>query len=72
MEALSTLERIRRHRHQQWLQDLRQRTEQVGRPCQELGIALEAVLLFGSRARGDFDGLSDTDLIVIGRSGAGR
>ena len=30
------------------------------------GIGIEQVLLFGSRARGDFDGHSDVDLIAVG------
>ena len=30
------------------------------------GIGIELVLLFGSRARGDFDGHSDVELIAVG------
>lgn len=64
--ALSTLERIRQERQQNWLNDLRARVGLVGARCLAEGIGIQQVLLFGSRARGDYDGLSDTDLIAIG------
>ena len=53
--GLSTLERLRQQRHERWLNDLQQRlAETLGDlPCR--------VWLFGSRARGDWDGVSDTD-----------
>jgi HEPN domain-containing protein len=49
---------LRGQRHGRWLEDLQQRlAETLGDlPCR--------VWLFGSRARGDWDGLSDTDLLV--------
>jgi len=33
--------------------------------CRELGVRLEEVILFGSRARGDFRKDSDWDLLII-------
>ena len=33
--------------------------------CRELGVRLEKVILFGSRARGDFRKDSDWDLLII-------
>ena len=57
-DALSPLERLRRRRHERWLEALQQQlTETLTEvPCR--------VWLFGSRARGDWDGFSDTDLLV--------
>jgi len=66
MAALSTLERIRQRRHQRWLAELQRNTERVCQRCVSEGIGIEQVLLFGSRARGDFDGYSDVDLIAVG------
>ena len=61
-DALSPLERLRQQRHERWLNDLQQRlAETLGDlPCR--------VWLFGSRARGDWDGYSDTDLLVEAES----
>ena len=55
---LSAFERLRLQRHQRWLETLQRRlAETLGeQPCR--------VWLFGSRARGDWDGVSDTDLLV--------
>ena len=33
--------------------------------CKNMGIAQEKIILFGSRGRGDFDRLSDYDILVI-------
>jgi predicted nucleotidyltransferase len=56
--GLSPFEQLRRRRHQRWLEQLQLRlAETLGDlPCR--------VWLFGSRARGDWDGFSDTDLLV--------
>ena len=56
--GLSTFARLRQRRHQQWLAELQQRLDETlgDLPCR--------VWLFGSRARGDWDGFSDTDLLV--------
>lgn len=66
MASLSTLARIRQERHLNWLAELRRKVQEVGERCVDQGLGIEAVLLFGSRARGDFDGHSDTDLIAVG------
>jgi predicted nucleotidyltransferase len=56
--TLSPLEQVRHRRHERWLEDLQQRLAEtlVDVPCRGW--------LFGSRARGDWDGFSDTDLLV--------
>ena len=58
-DRLSPLERLRQRRHDRWLEALRHQLAEVlvAFPCR--------VWLFGSRARGDWDGLSDTDLLVV-------
>ena len=66
MEALSTLARIRQKRHLDWLAEMRRQVQKLGARCVADGVGIEAVLLFGSRARGDFDGRSDVDLIAVG------
>lgn len=58
LERLSAVECLRRSRHQLWLQQLRAEvTERLLPSC--------VVYLFGSRARGDWDGFSDTDLLAV-------
>jgi hypothetical protein len=62
------LERLRQARQQRWLDDRRQAVAEAlaggdgldGIPC--------LVFLFGSRARGDWDGYSDTDLLVVAQA----
>jgi predicted nucleotidyltransferase len=57
-DPLSPLEQVRRRRQERWLEELQQRLAETlaDLPCR--------VWLFGSRARGDWDGFSDTDLLV--------
>ena len=56
---------LRQQRHGAWLADLTTRLEQlVASSTSAYRDPLE-ILLFGSRARGDWDGLSDTDLLVV-------
>jgi len=56
---------LRQQRHAAWLADLTHRlAELVGTANDAQRCPLE-ILLFGSRARGDWDGLSDTDLLVV-------
>lgn len=59
---LSTLETLRRREHGRRLSVLRQRLPDAlgGMEC--------SVYLFGSLARGDWDGFSDTDLLVVAAS----
>ncbi len=61
-DRLSPLERLRQRRHDRWLEALRHQLAGVlvAFPCR--------VWLFGSRARGDWDGFSDTDLLVVAES----
>jgi predicted nucleotidyltransferase len=61
-DDLSPLERLRRRRHERWLEALQhQLAETLAEvPCR--------VWLFGSRGRGDWDGYSDTDLLVEAES----
>ncbi len=68
MVQLSQLARIRQERHQAWLEQMRSRCHAVGDACLSHGVGIEQVLLFGSRARGDFDGYSDIDLIAVGKT----
>lgn len=68
MVQLSKLARIRQERHQAWLEQMRSRCHAVGDACLNHGVGIEQVLLFGSRARGDFDGYSDIDLIAVGKT----
>lgn len=68
MVQLSQLARIRQESHRAWLEQMRSRCHAVGDACINHGVAIEQVLLFGSRARGDFDGYSDIDLIAVGKT----
>ena len=63
----TSFKELRERRHAQWLLKLKQQLRDVvahGNPNDGNQPALQ-VFLFGSRARGDWDGLSDTDLIVV-------
>ena len=53
---------LRTQRHGQWLKELRLALEDVMESSLERPDQID---LFGSRARGDWDGLSDTDLLVV-------
>ncbi len=68
MVQLSQLACIRQERHQAWLEQIRNRCHAVSDACLNHGVGIEQVLLFGSRARGDFDGYSDVDLIAVGKT----
>lgn len=68
MVQLSKLARIRQERHQAWLEQMRSRCHAVGDACLNHGVGIEQVLLFGSRARGDFDGYSEIDQIAVGKT----
>ena len=58
----SSLAALRTQRHAQWLHALRLSLQDLVKPSLERP---DQVYLFGSRARGDWDGLSDTDLLVV-------
>jgi len=56
---------LRQQRHAAWLTDLTTRLEQLAASSNSADTGPLEILLFGSRARGDWDGLSDTDLLVV-------
>ena len=58
----SSLAALRTQRHTQWLRELRLSLQELVEPSLERP---DQIYLFGSRARGDWDGLSDTDLLVV-------
>ena len=63
----TSFKELRERRHAQWLLKLKRQLRDVladGNKKEGNQSALQ-VYLFGSRARGDWDGLSDTDLIVV-------
>ena len=53
---------LRTQRHAQWLRELRLSLQDLVKSNLERP---DQIHLFGSRARGDWDGLSDTDLLVV-------
>lgn len=56
---------IRERRHREWLAYLRNRLHDVLDASNPLLRRPDQIWLFGSRARGDWDGLSDVDLLVV-------
>ena len=58
----SSLAALRTQRHAQWLHALRLSLQDLVKSKLERP---DQIYLFGSRARGDWDGLSDTDLLVV-------
>ena len=64
---MTSFKELRERRHAQWLLMLKQQLRDIvadGNKKDGNKSALQ-VYLFGSRARGDWDGLSDTDLLVV-------
>ena len=69
---MNSLGQLRQLRHQQWLAQLRQGLEAVVQADEHSDRQRpDQIYLFGSRARGDWDGLSDTDLLVVAATQAG-
>ena len=66
MASVSSLQKLRDQRHKCWLTELQQRLNSA-LAFEPVDKALWAIHLFGSRARGDWDGFSDTDLLVVAR-----
>lgn len=62
---MTSLAALRTQRHAQWLRNLSFSLHQLVLLSAERP---EQIYLFGSRARGDWDGLSDTDLLVVAAS----
>ena len=71
MAAVTSFQALRQQRHAQWLAELKQRINQVlvSSPPSST-VRPDQIYLFGSRARGNWDGLSDTDLLVVAESRA--
>ena len=65
MASVSPLQQLRDQRHRDWLTALQQELGEA-LASEQVDPSLWAIYLFGSRARGDWDGLSDTDLLVVG------
>ena len=71
MTGITSFQTLRQQRHAQWLADLKQRIRfLLAVPSPEGTTLPDQIYLFGSRARGDWDGLSDTDLLVVARDQA--
>lgn len=80
MPGITSIQQLRQQRHAQWLAGLKERINalldaepvdaQGHRQACESGpmVRPDQIYLFGSRARGDWDGLSDTDLLVVPRN----
>ena len=65
MASVSPLQHLRDRHHKDWLTALQHQLGQA-LASEQVDSALWAIHLFGSRARGDWDGFSDTDLLVVG------
>ena len=59
---MSSFKALRERRHAQWLTQLKQQLRDV---VNNQSQPAPQIYLFGSRARGDWDGFSDTDLLVV-------
>ena len=71
MTGMTSLQKLRQQWHAQWLCDLQQRIDDLlGQSVPGVNARPDQIYLFGSRARGDWDGLSDTDLLVVAESTA--
>ena len=69
MPETSSFQQLREQRHARWLADLKGSIRALleSEPLRHAPQP-EQIYLFGSRARGDWDGLSDTDLLVVART----
>ena len=63
---MTSFSELRRERHRVWLAELKRQIHAL--LAGEAGQPPEQIYLFGSRARGDWDGRSDTDLLVVATS----
>ena len=59
---MNSFQALRKRRHAQWLAQLKQQLRDVVNSQAEPAPQID---LFGSRTRGDWDGFSDTDLLVV-------
>ena len=60
---MTSFSQLRQRRHRAWLAELKQQLDELLAATTES--RPDQIYLFGSRARGDWDGLSDTDLLVV-------
>ena len=60
---MTRFSQLRQQRHRAWLAELKQQLDELLAATNES--RPDQIYLFGSRARGDWDGLSDTDLLVV-------
>ena len=69
MPETSSFQQLREQRHARWLADLKNSIRALleSEPLRHAPQP-DQIYLFGSRARGDWDGLSDTDLLVVART----
>ena len=66
---MTSLGELRQQRHSQWLAELKQSINTLlSTHSQGMRVKPDQIYLFGSRARGNWDGLSDTDLLVVSAS----
>jgi len=71
MPGITSFQMLRQQRHARWLGDLKERINSLlARPTQAECVTPDQIYLFGSRARGDWDGHSDTDLLVVAENQA--
>lgn len=63
---MTSFSQLRQRRHRAWLAALRLQLDELLAATPEE--RPDQIYLFGSRARGDWDGLSDTDLLVVASS----
>ena len=62
---MTNLGELRRQRHAHWMAELKQSVNTLVAAQRGIRAEPDQIYLFGSRARGDWDGLSDTDLLVV-------
>ena len=62
---MTSFQDLLQRRHAQWLTELK---HQINAIVESQAKPPHQIYLFGSRARGDWDGLSDTDLLVVADS----
>jgi predicted nucleotidyltransferase len=67
---MTSLGELRQQRHALWLANLKQSLRTLVASQRGQRAEPDQIYLFGSRARGDWDGLSDTDLLVVSASRA--
>ena len=62
--AMTSFQQLRQQRHNQFITELKSRLQRLI-STNTIHPRPDQVYLFGSRARGDWDGHSDTDLLVV-------